>query len=232
MNKLILSIIVLLSLSTAGLTRSTNQDVEDLIFIAHDDSLELSEEAADSFCRKPKNFLGDIFSTISKGVVDVSSKLFDTAKRVAPHLKNGIGTIAYLADAGLDKIDPEALAKVLKVASDTILFSAPVLGALIGVEIPTSALDKISTYATPANVTLAVAMAKGLTGASKAVFYTDPNAEKTTVETAGEVVKSASGTVAALIKYLQDNEGKISKNEENEVKAAIQEGIKLMTEIR
>lgn len=236
MNKIVLRMIVLLLLPTAGYSSPAYQPVQEEIWA--DDgaflALDLDEESADFFCRKPKNFLGDLASTISKGVVDVSSKLYETAKKVAPHLKNGIGTVAHLANAGLDKIDPNALAAILKAASDVAVVSAPILGSLIGVEIPTGALEKLSLYTTPDNVALALAMAKGLTGATEAVFYRDPNAEKdpTTVEKAGEVVKNAAETVKVLSQYLLDNKGKISKNEENEVKQAIQEGLKIMEQVR
>lgn len=227
MNKLYALIIVFLFIPTMSFSESISS-------ADYDDVLQLSESNHDLFCRKPKNFLGDLVSTISQGVVDAGSKLFDTAKRIAPHIKDGIGTVAHYANVGLDKLDPEALAHIAKIAADTAVLTAPVLGALIGVEIPTAALEKISTYATPDNVKLAIDLAKGLTGATEAIFYTDPTKEKqlTNVETAGEVVKNAANTVKGLSEYLIKNEGKISKNEEDEIKKTIQDGVKILAEVR
>lgn len=203
-------------------------------YFAKEISIELTDGNSNYFCRKPKNYLKDLASTLSHGVVSTASSLYQTAKRVAPHLKDGIGTVSHYAHEGLEKIDGDALARIIKASADVAIVSAPVLGSLIGVEIPTSTLEKISNYATPDNVNLVLQMAKNLTGASEAVFYTDPNAtsEPTNVETAGEVVKNAAETVKALSEYLQKNEGKLSKNEENEVKKAIQDGLKIMEEVR
>lgn len=207
---------------------------ESLVTDDYGDSLQFSEATQDLFCRPHKNFLGDLASTVAQGVVDVGSKLFETAKRIAPLVKDGIGNIAHYANTTLDQIDPVALAHIAKVAAEAAELSAPILGSLIGVEIPTEALQKIRTYATPDNAKLAIDLAKGLTGATEAIFYNDPTKEKqlTTVETAGEVVKNAANTVQGLSEYLIKNEGKISKNEENEIKKTIQDGVKILAEVR
>ncbi len=192
------------------------------------EGLELME-ASQSFCSPaPKGF----GSTLSEGVVKVGTRLFDSAKRHAPDLKQGIGKIAHLANEGLDKVDPETLANVLSIAGEVGSMSASVLGALIGVDIPTSALDKLATYSTPDNIELAKNMAKGLTSVTETVFLDDPNQPKTNVEKAGEVVKTTAETVKGLVTYLIDNKGKIDKNEENNLENAIQEGIKLLTKVR
>ncbi|MCA9508686.1 MAG: hypothetical protein KC505_09730 [Myxococcales bacterium] len=195
---------------------------------------QLDENNYDLFCRPRTSALGELVSTVSKGVVDVSSTLFETAKRVAPHIKDGIGNVAHYAHSTLDSVDPEALARIAKAAADVAVVSAPVLGSLLGIEIPASALESISAYATPDNAKLALTIAKSLTGATEAIFYTDPTKEKqlTTVETAGEVVKNAADTVKGLSEYLLANEGKISKDEENQIKKAIQDGIKILEQER